>query len=134
MAAQTGAVQPDGLDGRVRTALPTGVKAMHQDLKYANAFDGNYNTRWLIGDTNSPAQTIGDQFTFDMKEAHVFKKIVFWSGGIGGAGGPDSRDYPGALDATVSLDGQTFGPPVGQRQRATARVHGRRAMQPALHH
>ncbi|HEY2901119.1 MAG TPA: discoidin domain-containing protein [Polyangia bacterium] len=92
--------------------FPTGTKAMGQDLKYANALDGNFNTRWSIGDTNSPAQTIGDQFTFDMVQAHMFKKILFWSGGVNGVGGPDSRDYPGGLDASVSLDCQTFGPTV----------------------
>ncbi|HEX3697038.1 MAG TPA: discoidin domain-containing protein [Polyangia bacterium] len=92
--------------------FPTGTKAMGQDLKYANALDGNFSTRWSIGDTNSPAQTIGDQFTLDMVQAHVFKKILFWSGGSNGVGGPDSRDYPGGLDASVSLDCQTFGPTV----------------------
>jgi hypothetical protein len=85
--------------------------SMGQDLKYANAFDGDYTTRWSIGDTHRPiAQMMGVQFTFDMQEPHVFKKILFWSGGLNGGNGPDPRDYPGALEASVSLDCQTFGP------------------------
>jgi hypothetical protein len=99
--------------------FPTGQKAQNQDLKYSNAFDGNYNTRWSIGDTNSPAQTIGDQFTLDMGQTHVVSSILFWAGGLNGNGGPDPRDYPGALDATVSTDCTspstgTFGAVVGQ--------------------
>ena len=98
--------------------FPTGQKAQNQDLKYSNAFDGNNNTRWSIGDTNSPAQTIGDQFTFDMKAPHVFKKIVFWAGGVNGMNGPDPRDYPGALDVSVSTDCTTFGPTIGSGTEA----------------
>jgi hypothetical protein len=93
--------------------FPTGVQAQNQDLKYSNAFDGNYNTRWSIGDTNSPAQTLGDQFTFDMLEPHVFRRILFWAGGLNGVNGPDPRDYPGALDVSVSNDGTTFGAAIG---------------------
>jgi F5/8 type C domain len=108
-----GAYSRTGWTAESMPPYPTGVKAMSQDLKYANAFDGNFSTRWSTGDTTSPAQTIGDQFTFDMKQAHVFKKILFWAGGMNGVGGPDSRDYPGGLDASVSLDCQTFGATVG---------------------
>jgi hypothetical protein len=93
---------------------PTGQKAQNNDLKYSNAFDGNYQTRWSIGDTTSPAQMVGDQFTFDMGALHSFRKILFWSGGLNGVNGPDPRDYPGALDATVSTDCTNFDPtPVG---------------------
>jgi len=93
---------------------PTGQKAQNNDLKYSNAFDGNYQTRWSIGDTTSPAQMVGDQFTFDMGGLHSFRKILFWSGGLNGVNGPDPRDYPGALDATVSADCTNFDPtPVG---------------------
>ena len=91
---------------------PTGTKALNMDLKYANAFDGNFNTRWSIGSTNSPSQTIGDQFTFDMVAPHVFKKLLFWAGGQNGVNGPDPRDYPGALDLATSNDCVTFGPAV----------------------
>ena len=98
--------------------FPTGQKAQNQDFKYSNAFDGNNNTRWSIGDTNSPAQTIGDQFTFDMKAPHVFKKIVFWAGGVNGMNGPDPRDYPGALDVSVSTDCTMFGPTIGSGTEA----------------
>jgi hypothetical protein len=93
--------------------FPTGTKAMGQDLKYANALDGNFNTRWSTGDTTSPAQTVGDNFTLDMKEPHVFKKVEFWAGGVNGMGGPDPRDYPGGLNLSVSDDCVTFGPTLG---------------------
>jgi hypothetical protein len=92
--------------------FPTGSKALNMDLKYANAFDGNFNTRWSIGSTNSPSQTIGDQFTFDMVTPRVFKKVLFWAGGEKGVNGPDPRDYPGALDLATSNDCVTFGTPV----------------------
>jgi hypothetical protein len=108
-----GAYSRTGWTAQSMPPFPTGQKAMGQDLKYANAFDGNFATRWSTGDTTSPAQTVGDQFTFDMQQPHVFKKILFWAGGMNGVGGPDSRDYPGGLDASVSLDCQTFGPAVG---------------------
>jgi hypothetical protein len=91
---------------------PTGSKALNMDLKYANAFDGNFNTRWSIGSTNAPSQTIGDQFTFDMLAPHVFKKVLFWAGGENGVNGPDPRDYPGGLDLATSNDCVTFGPTV----------------------
>jgi F5/8 type C domain len=104
-----GAYSRVGWTAQSMPPFPTGVKAMGQDLKYANALDGNIATRWSIGDTNSPAQTIGDQFTLDMKERHVFTKVLFWSGGPNGMGGPDPRDYPGALDLSVSDDCVTFG-------------------------
>ncbi|HEY2901909.1 MAG TPA: discoidin domain-containing protein [Polyangia bacterium] len=90
----------------------TGSKALNMDLKYANAFDGNFNTRWSIGSTNAPAQTIGDQFTFDMVAPHAFKKVLFWAGGENGVNGPDPRDYPGALDLATSNDCVTFGPAI----------------------
>jgi hypothetical protein len=92
--------------------FPTGSKALNMDLKYGNAFDDNFNTRWSIGSTNSPSQTIGDQFTFDMITPHVFKKVLFWAGGEKGVNGPDPRDYPGALDLAISNDCVTFGPAV----------------------
>jgi hypothetical protein len=92
--------------------FPTGTKALNMDLKYGNALDGNFNTRWSIGSTNAPAQTIGDQFTFDMLTPHVFKKVLFWAGGMNGVNGPDPRDYPGALDLATSNDCVTFGPTV----------------------
>lgn len=92
---------------------PTGKPAMNMNLQYSNIFDGNYNTRWSIGDTNSPAQTIGDEITIDMQEPHVFGKVMFWAGGENGQGGPDPRDYPGALDLAVSDDCKTFGAPIG---------------------
>jgi hypothetical protein len=87
-----------------------GANALNMDLKYANAFDGNFNTRWSIGSTNSPAQTIGDEFTFDMLALHVFRKVLFWAGGENGVNGPDPGDYPGALALTTSDDCVTFGP------------------------
>ncbi|HXI59016.1 MAG TPA: discoidin domain-containing protein [Polyangia bacterium] len=90
----------------------TGTKALNMDLKYANAFDGNFNTRWSIGSTNSPSQTIGDQFTFDMVTPHVFTRVLFWAGGEKGVNGPDPRDYPGALDLATSNDCVTFGPAI----------------------
>ncbi|HEV3190595.1 MAG TPA: discoidin domain-containing protein [Polyangiaceae bacterium] len=108
-----GAYSRTGWTATSMPPFPTGRKAQNQDLKYSNAFDGNYNTRWSIGDTNSPAQTIGDQFTFDMLAPHAFRKILFWAGGLNGANGPDPRDYPGALDLSISNDGINFGPAVG---------------------
>ena len=108
-----GAYSRTGWTASSMPPFPTGQKAQNQDLKYSNAFDGNYNTRWSIGDTNSPAQTIGDRFTFDMLEPHSFRKILFWAGGVNGVNGPDPRDYPGALDLSVSNDGTNFGPALG---------------------
>jgi hypothetical protein len=97
----------------------TDSASMGQDLKYANAFDGNYSTRWSTGDRHKPiAQVIGDQFTFDMQQPHVFTKILFWAGGLNGGNGPDPRDYPGALDVSVSLDCQTFGATIASGSEA----------------
>jgi F5/8 type C domain len=107
-----GAYSRTGWTAQSMPPFAVGAKALNMDLKYANAFDGNFNTRWSIGSTNSPAQTIGDEFTFDMLAPHVFKKVLFWAGGENGANGPDPRDYPGALDLSTSDDCVTFGPAV----------------------
>jgi hypothetical protein len=107
-----GAYSRTGWTAQSTPPYATGSNALNMDLKYANAFDGNFNTRWSIGSANSPAQTIGDEFTFDMLEPHAFKKVLFWAGGENGVNGPDPRDYPGALDLATSIDCLTFGPTI----------------------
>jgi hypothetical protein len=88
----------------------------NENLDPGNAIDGKINTRWSLGDLHDTgagagptAQKIGDQFTLDMKESRPVGKLIFWAGGPMGRGGPDARDYPGAVDVTVSDDCTTFG-------------------------
>jgi hypothetical protein len=57
----------------------------------------------LLVDRLFSCPRVGDEFTFDMQQSHVFKTIQLWSGGLNGVGGPDSRDYPGALDISWSI-------------------------------
>ena len=90
-----------------------------ENLDPVNALDGKVGTRWSIGDLHDSgpgagptAQKIGDQFTLDMKQPHTFSKVSFWAGGPQGKGGPDPRDYPGALAVTLSDDCVAFGPVV----------------------
>ena len=107
-----GAYSRTGWTAQSMPPFAVGAKALNMDLEYANLFDDNFNTRWSIGSTNSPAQTIGDELTFDMLVPHVFKKVLFWAGGENGVNGPDPRDYPGALDLSTSNDCVTFGPAI----------------------
>jgi hypothetical protein len=75
-----------------------------------------YATRTSLGDTNLAvtdagpvtAQRVGDTFTIDMRACNEISRIVFWAGAgpptFSGAPNYDTRDYPGALEATVSTD------------------------------
>jgi hypothetical protein len=93
----------------------------NENLDPGNALDGKIGTRWSIGDLHDSgpgagptAQKPGDQFTVDMKQPHSLLRLTFWAGGPNGRNGPDARDYPGAIDATVSDDCVTFGPVVAR--------------------
>jgi hypothetical protein len=93
----------------------------NENLDPGNALDGKVGTRWSIGDLHDSgagagptAQKLGDQFTVDMKQPHSLSRLSFWAGGPNGRNGPDARDYPGAVDATVSDDCVTFGPVVAR--------------------
>jgi hypothetical protein len=75
------------------------------------AFDPmGYSTRTSLGDTHlmgggTTAQVVGDTFTFDMQGCAQVGRIAFYSGGgPPNYAGYDTRDYPGALDVTVSGD------------------------------
>jgi hypothetical protein len=111
----------------------------NENLDPPNALDGNVRTRWSLGDLHNTgpqagptAQKIGDQFTLDMNSSRALGRILFWAGGPMGRGGPDARDYPGALDATVSDDCMTFGPVVasGREPQPGCQNDGRPCDQP----
>jgi len=76
-----------------------------------NAFDGKGTTRTSIGDTHimaggATAQVIGDTFTFDMTTCNRVGRIVMFAAPPPNNQGSmiDPRDFPGAVDVTVSSD------------------------------
>jgi hypothetical protein len=77
-----------------------------KDLPTSAAFDGKGNTRTSLGDTHTPiAQVIGDTFTFDMKTCNLVGRIVMFAAAPpNNQGSFDARDFPGAVDVTVSSD------------------------------
>ena len=54
---------------------------------------------------------------FRHENAARVQEDVFWAGGVNGMNGPDPRDYPGALDVSVSTDCTTFGPTIGAKPK-----------------
>jgi hypothetical protein len=74
------------------------------------AFDGLGATRTSIGNTHimaggATAQMIGDSFTFDMTTCHRVGRIVMFAAAPPNNQGTfDARDFPGAVDVTVSSD------------------------------
>jgi hypothetical protein len=71
----------------------------------ANAFDGNYQTRWSTGVYQSALNTMRRfplYFTVDMKQVVNVSKITTHPGC------KDAFDSPGTIDVLVSTDGTTF--------------------------
>ena len=67
----------------------------------ANVLDGNVDTRWTTG----ASQTSGQWFQVDMGLARTFNKIVLYSG-------KSVNDYPRGYQVNVSTDGVNWGSPV----------------------
>jgi hypothetical protein len=95
-AVQAGAIDPLQRTGWVATASMSSV----QDPP-ANAIDGNPNTRWSTG----ASQSSGQWFQVDMASSKTFSELALDSSGSPG-------DYPRGYQVTISSDGTNWSSPV----------------------